>query len=182
MSFASPTRLCWPKQSCKLAETEEGAEKVMNKLKPALKQLKPGEGEILTLLGEPRAIKVLPSENQGAYLQFETSHAPGMPIPLHAHRDEDEAFYVLAGEFEFMVRAEKMTATAGAVLFAPRGALHGFTVVGRNPGRLLITVSPGTQHERFFRDVLEIERTRRKPSERSELFSLAQKHRWVFHS
>ena len=110
----------------------------MNKLKPAPKQLKPGEGEILTLLGEPRVIKVLPSENQ------------------------------------------KMTATTGAFLFAPRGALHGFTVVGRNPGRLLITVSPGTQHERFFRDVLEIERTRRKPPERSELLRLAQKHGWVF--
>ena len=37
----------------------------MNKHKPAPKQLKPGEGEILTLLGEPRAIKVLPSENEG---------------------------------------------------------------------------------------------------------------------
>src|SRR6516165_9105847 len=174
MSFASPTRLCWPKQSSKLAETEEGAEKVMNKLKPALKQLKPGEGEILTLLGEPRVIKVLPSENQGAYLQFETSHAPGMPIPLHAHEDEDEAFYVLAGEFDFMVGAEKLTATTGAFLFAPRGALHGFTVVGRDPGRLLITVSPGTHHERFFRDVVEIERARGNSPERSELLSLAQ--------
>ena len=82
MNFASPTRHCWPKQSCKPAETEERAEKVMNKHKPAPKQLKPGEGEILTLLGEPRAIKVLPSENEGAYLQFETSHAPGMAIPF----------------------------------------------------------------------------------------------------
>ena len=105
-----------------------------------------------------------------------------MTIPLHAHRDEDEAFYVLAGEFEFIVGAEKMTATAGAFLFAPRGALHGFTVVRKNPGRLLITVSPGTQHERFFRDVVEIERTRGNPPERSELLSLAQKHGWVFPS
>ena len=183
MNFASPTRHCWPKQSCKPAETEERAEKVMNKHKPVSKQLKPGEGEILTLLGEPpRAIKVLPSENEGAYLQFETSHAPGMTIPLHAHRDEDEAFYVLAGEFEFIVGAEKMTATAGAFQFAPRGALHGFTVVRKNPGRLLITVSPGTRHERFFRDVVEIERTRRKPPESSELLRLAEKHGWVFPS
>ena len=96
--------------------------------------------------------------------------------------DADEAFYVLAGEFEFMVGAEKMTATTGAFLFVPRGALHGFTVVGRNPGRLLITVSPGTQHESFFRDLVEIERTPRKPAERSELLSLAQKHGWVFPS
>jgi quercetin dioxygenase-like cupin family protein len=154
----------------------------MNKHKPVPKHLKPGEGEILTLLGEPRAIKVLPSENVGAYLQFETSHAPGMAIPLHAHREEDEAFYVLAGEFEFIVGAEKMIATTGAFLFAPRGALHRFTVLGRYPGRLLITVSPGTQHERFFRDVVEIERTRRIPPERPELLSLAQKRGWVFPS
>ena len=75
-----------------------------------------------------------------------------------------------------------MTATTGAFLFAPRGALHAFTVVRKNPGRLLITVSPGTQHERFFRGVVEIERTRRKPPESSELLRLAEKHGWVFPS
>jgi hypothetical protein len=36
-----------------------------NEHKPAPKQLEPGEGETLTLLGEPRVIKVLPSENNG---------------------------------------------------------------------------------------------------------------------
>ena len=117
----------------------------MSQHKPMPKQLKPGESETLTLLGEPHVIKVLPSENQGAYLQFETPHAPGMPIPLHAHRDEDEAFSVLAGELEFLLGAEKLTATTGAFLFAPRAARHGFTVVGRNPGRLLISVSSRTE-------------------------------------
>ena len=144
------------------------------------KQLKPGEGETLKLLGEPRVFKVLPSESNGAYLQFETSHASGAAIPLHAHRDEDEAFYVLIGEYEFVVGAEKMVAGAGAFLFAPRGTFHGFTVISRNSGKLLITVSPGTQHESFFRDLVEIERTQRKPPERLELLSLAQKHGWVF--
>jgi quercetin dioxygenase-like cupin family protein len=151
-----------------------------NKHNPAPKLFKRGEGEALTFLGEARVFKVLPSENGGAYLQFETSHASGTTVPVHAHRDEDEAFYVLTGEYEFVVGAEKMIATAGAFLFAPHGALHGFTAVGRTPGKLLITVSPGTQHESFFRDLAEIERMRRKPPERSELLNLAQKHGWVF--
>lgn len=151
-----------------------------NEHKQAPKQLKSGEGETLTFLGEPRVFKVLPSETNGAYLQFETSHASGAAIPVHAHRDEDEAFYVLTGEYEFVVGTEKMVAAAGAVLFAPRGTFHGFRVANGSSGKLLITVSPGTQHESFFRDLVEIERTRRKPLERLELLSMAQKHGWVF--
>jgi hypothetical protein len=81
----------------------------MNKHKPAPKQLRPGGGENPTLLGEPRVIKVLPSENE-AYLQFETSHAPGMailPFMLTGTRTRRSTFYVLTGEYEFVVGAEK---------------------------------------------------------------------------
>jgi hypothetical protein len=59
--------------------------------------LAPDAEELVQLLGEPRVLKLTPAENGGASLQFETTHAPGSGAPPHWHRDEDEAFYVLAG-------------------------------------------------------------------------------------
>ena len=93
---------------------------VNRKNAPLPKQLKPGEGETLTLLGEPRVFKVTPAENGGACLIFETWHASGTKIPLHAHREEDEAFLVLNGEFEFLIGPDRLLATAGDLLFVPR--------------------------------------------------------------
>jgi quercetin dioxygenase-like cupin family protein len=65
------------------------------------KYLAPGQGQLVHLLREPRIFKLTPAESGGAYLQFESRHAPGTGAPPHLHRDEDEAFYVLAGEYEF---------------------------------------------------------------------------------
>jgi hypothetical protein len=56
---------------------------VNRKNTPLPKQLKPGEGETLTLLGEPRIFKVTPAENGGAclmrrgrHLERESSYTP----------------------------------------------------------------------------------------------------------
>lgn len=73
------------------------------------KYLQPGEGEILKGLGEPHTFKVTPAENGGIYLQFETSHVPGTKILAHFHQEEDEAFYVLAGQYEFLVGETRST-------------------------------------------------------------------------
>jgi quercetin dioxygenase-like cupin family protein len=66
------------------------------------KYLAPEAGERVQLMGEPRILKLTPAESGGAYLQFETTHAPGSTVPPHWHRAEDEAFYVLAGQFTFL--------------------------------------------------------------------------------
>src|SRR5262249_21375219 len=83
--------------------------------------LAPEAGELLQLLGEPRVLKVTPAEDGGAYLQFETTHEPGSSVPPHWHHDEDEAFYVLAGEYTFSIGDSRVTAPAGAFAFVPRG-------------------------------------------------------------
>ena len=144
------------------------------------KYLEPGEGEILRGLGEPRTFKVTPAENGGIYLQFETSHAPGTKTPAHFHQAEDETFYVLAGQFEFLVGETRFTATTGAFAFAPRGTIHAFTNSGQEVGRMLITVTPGTQHEGFLREVSELTERLGKPPETSQLVTLTQKYGWVW--
>ena len=142
------------------------------------KYLGPSEGEIIQILGEPRTFKVTPAENGGRYLQFESSHAPGTVIPPHFHHEEDEAFYVLAGQFEFVLEEMHFTATAGAYAFAPRGTVHAFTNTGLEEGRILITVTPGLQHEGFMRGAAELAQRLEKEPNLSQLASLAVKYGW----
>ncbi len=125
------------------------------------KQLGPGEGEILV----QRILKITPDENGGSYLQFESSHVPGTNVQPHFHLEEDEAFYVLAGQYEFLIGETRFTMTAGGFAFAPRGTVHGFRTTGQEVGRLLITVTPGTYHEGLFREVAALVKQRGKPPE-----------------
>jgi quercetin dioxygenase-like cupin family protein len=109
------------------------------------KLLHAGEGATFKPVGQSRVIKVTPAES-GSYLQFETSHSPGARVPAHFHKGEDEAFYILAGEYELLVGTTCRTVTQGAFAFVPRGTIHGFANTGHDQGRMLITVTPGTGH------------------------------------
>lgn len=142
------------------------------------KYLGPNEGEIIHLLGEPRTLKATPAETGGRYLQFESARAPGIGVPPHFHYEEDEAFYVLAGQFEFILGETRVTASAGACAFAPRGTVHAFTNMGPDEGRLLITVTPGMQHEAFMREMEELTRRLGQQPDQSEVVALALKHGW----
>lgn len=140
--------------------------------------LGPNEGEIILLLGEPRTLKVTPADNGGQYLQFESSHAPGTAVPPHFHHEEDEAFYVLAGQFEFVLGDQRVNATAGACAFAPRGTVHAFTTTGVEEGRLLITVTPGLHHEAFMRELDELTKRLGRTPDQAQVVALALKHGW----
>jgi len=122
--------------------------------------------------------KVTPAENGGKYLQFETSTAPGMGAPPHFHHEEDEAFYILAGQYEFLVGEERFVATTGAFAFVPRGTVHAFSNTGKETARMLITVTPGTQHEGLFREADELIRRLGKQPEPAQLIPLALKYGW----
>ncbi len=64
--------------------------------------------------------------------------------------------------------------------FAPRGTIHAFTNSSQEVGRMLITVTPGTQREGFFREISELTELLGKPPERSQLVTLTQKYGWVW--
>lgn len=50
----------------------------------------------------------------------------GREPPLHVHHGEDEAFYVLEGDFTFHVGGHLLPAPAGTLVFLPREVAHGF--------------------------------------------------------
>ena len=67
---------------------------------------------------------------------------PGGEPPLHIHSREDETYVVLEGEVTFQRGEERIDATAGDVVFLPRGVAHGFAVRGTS-ARLLFACTPG---------------------------------------
>ena len=71
------------------------------------------------------------------------------------------------------------TATTGGFAFAPRATIHAFTNSGQEVGHMLITVTPGAQHEGIFRAVSELTELLGKPPEASQLVALTLKYGWV---
>ena len=75
-------------------------------------------------------------------------HSP----PCHVHRNEDELFHVLDGEFRFQIGDDERRLTAGAYVLAPKGVPHTFRVESAGGGRWF-TVTSHTDFERFVRAV-----------------------------
>lgn len=90
------------------------------------------------------------SETGGAYCLCEALVAPGAGAPLNRHAEDDEAFYVLDGEFAFAIGEETVRARPGDFVRVPRGAVHDFRNVGGRPARLLVHNTPGRVHDVFF--------------------------------
>src|SRR4051794_35458713 len=106
----------------------------------------PGEGDqLFNPVGGQVTFKV----RTAGITVFESVIAPGDGPPLHLHRNEDEALYVLGGTFRFRLGEEIVEAPRGSMMFAPRGVPHCFQNVASEPGTLLITFAPGGM-ERFF--------------------------------
>ena len=90
----------------------------------------------------------------GAMSIVDSVTPPGMGPPRHVHHAEDEAFVVLSGECEFWVAGRRWTAGPGETAFVPRGTEHTFRVIGTQPSRHLIILTPGG-FEQFFHEMAE---------------------------
>ncbi len=116
----------------------------------------PGEGaKSLWVMGVLVTYKVPSHRTGGAYSLFEVATQPGTGPPPHIHHREDEAFYVLEGEYEFLAGRETLRVGAGSLLYVPKGTVHAHRVVGEGMGRMLVTQTPGGLYERFFEEVGE---------------------------
>jgi quercetin dioxygenase-like cupin family protein len=116
----------------------------------------PGEGtRSLWVLGELVTYKITSYQTGGAYSLFEVTTQPGAGPPPHVQHREDEAFYVLEGEYQFLVEGRTINAGAGSLIYVPKGNLHAHNNAGEEPGRMLASQTPGGLYERFFEEIGE---------------------------
>jgi mannose-6-phosphate isomerase-like protein (cupin superfamily) len=113
----------------------------------------PDAGLTLDVLGVEITFKVTASATNGAYSLFEARTPPQGGSPPHYQRHEEESFYVLEGEYTFLMGEQTITLGPGESVTVPREMVHNFTNTGNTPARMLIITSPGGIHEQFFRDV-----------------------------
>ena len=110
-----------------------------------------GDGRSLRVLGEVVTYKITSERTGGAYSLFEVVSEPGSGPPPHVQHREDEAFYVLEGEYEFLDDDGRTTRVGtGSLVYVPKGNLHTYKNVGTTLGKMLVIQTPGGLHERFF--------------------------------
>ncbi len=72
--------------------------------------------------------------------------------PLHIHKNEDEIFYVLEGEFRFVIGEKEHLLKKGNVLLAPKGIPHTYLITSSLGGSWL-TITNGKDFERFVKKI-----------------------------
>ena len=116
--------------------------------------LPPGEGSRhLWVFGELVMYKTKSQRTGGAYSLFEVVSPPGGGPPPHVQHREDESYYLLEGKYEFLVEGRTFMASAGSLIYIPRGTMHAHKTVGEETGRYLLSQTPGGLHEQFFEDI-----------------------------
>lgn len=94
------------------------------------------------VFGEPVDVLVNGAMTSGASTSLIQTTPPGGGPPPHSHRNEDETFTVLEGDFELLMNGQWLKMPVGEVAFARRGSIHAFRNVGTTVGKMLIFVAP----------------------------------------
>ncbi len=89
----------------------------------------------------------------GAFCAIEHPLEPlALGSPRHTHHDEDEMSFVLEGEVMVEVGGEVYRATAGDLIFKPRGIPHAFWNPGLQRARILEIIAPAA-FEGYFEEL-----------------------------
>jgi quercetin dioxygenase-like cupin family protein len=101
------------------------------------------EGPAVWFLNTLTIIKATASQTGGAFGLIEQLAPVGAGSPYHVHRAEEESFYILEGQLEFISEGRRFGGGPGAYVFLPRDIPHGFRVIGATTARFLILTTPG---------------------------------------
>jgi quercetin dioxygenase-like cupin family protein len=106
----------------------------------------PGDGEVIAWRARMHLLAGADSsENRLTVLETENPPEAG---PLHRHNREDEAFYVLEGDYTFECGGRVVSASPGSFVFLPKGVPHRYQA-GNAGGRLLMIFVPGGIEDYF---------------------------------
>ena len=111
------------------------------------------KNETFDFHGSKFTIKVFTSETNDRFTILDVIHPPNLGPALHIHPKGSETFYIIKGDYEFILDSKSIMAKAGDVIFVPKGAPHRF-VSGKNGGHSLVISPP--ELEFYFYKVSEL--------------------------
>jgi quercetin dioxygenase-like cupin family protein len=127
------------------------------------------------VFGEPVEV-LIPGETTGGRSTTLTQVSPpGGGPPPHSHRNEDETFFVLEGEYEFLEAGQWRKAPPASAVQAMRGSVHTFRNVGATTGKMLVFVSPSGM-EKFLEEISALS----LPADMPRLLAISERYGIVF--
>jgi mannose-6-phosphate isomerase-like protein (cupin superfamily) len=121
------------------------------------------EGDAIWMFDALDTIKAGADETAGAMSVVEFLDFEGSSVPLHLNDRCDHGYYIVDGDYTFVIEDESVAVSAGAWIFVPRNTAHAWRCDSAQ-GRVLSVTTPAG-FEAFYRDVGEpvADRTRLPP-------------------
>jgi len=111
------------------------------------------EGDAIWMFDALDTIKADADQTGGGLGAVEVLDFEGSSVPVHVNERWDRGFYVLDGDYTFVIGPEAITASLGAWVFVPRNTPHAWRCDSAQ-GRLLTITTPAGV-EAFYRQVGE---------------------------
>ena len=93
--------------------------------------------------GERIAVRISSVHTNGKYAIVESVSAPGCATPMHLHRNEEEHFVVVEGNYRVAIEDKIFELSSGASVTVPEGARHSWRNISSEPGRMVVVLTPG---------------------------------------
>jgi len=103
--------------------------------------------------GAKFTIKVLSSETDHRYTVLDVIHPPDVGPALHNHPRGSETFYIIDGDYLFILDGKSIEGKPGNTIFVPKGIPHRFEV-GTKGGHAIVISPP--ELEFYFFNVSEL--------------------------
>jgi quercetin dioxygenase-like cupin family protein len=111
------------------------------------------EGDAIWMFDALDTIKADAKQTGGGLSAVEFLDFEGSSVPLHVNERWDRSFYILDGDYRFVIGEDTITVSFGAWVFVPRNTAHAWRCDSAE-GRLLAIGTPGGV-EAFYRRVGE---------------------------
>src|SRR5262245_24950580 len=136
-----------------------------------------GEGKKTIMIGpDPWSFRITGADIDGRFDFIEATITYLQGPPLHLHHEQDDTFFVIEGTLTVQVGDELFDLHAGDFVCVPKGVLHTFANVGKEPVRVINIMTPGG-FDRVLEDYASLPAGPRDPQ---VVEDLAQKHKIVF--
>ncbi|WP_323768513.1 cupin domain-containing protein [Marinovum sp.] len=112
------------------------------------------DAEAIEWLGVRYKTILSSAQTNGAMSIVDSWSPAGSGPPRHIHANEDETFVMLSGTCKVWIAGKETNVGPGESIFIPRGTDHTFKVIGDEPSRHLVILTPGG-FEGFFADMAD---------------------------